>query len=103
MIRLAAEAGGVGGSTEDATGAPQRPIAGFQLAVEAGHAAVEVPGALPFAFMLTARAENLLHGRPDLDDTIRRLQAFEKAGADVLYARAFATSRRSAPSPPPLA
>jgi len=50
------------------------------------HAAVETARSLPVPFMLTARAENLLHGRPDLDDTIRRLQAFEKAGADVLYA-----------------
>jgi 2-methylisocitrate lyase-like PEP mutase family enzyme len=86
MIRLAAEAGVVGGSIEDATGDPARPIYDFALAVERVHAAVEVARALPFAFVLTARAENLLHGRPDLDDTIRRLQAFEKAGADVLYA-----------------
>ena len=50
------------------------------------HAAVETARSLPVPFMLTARAENLLHGRPDLDDTMRRLQAFEKAGADVLYA-----------------
>ncbi len=86
LIRLAAEAGVVGGSIEDATGDPTRPIYDFQLAVERVHAAVEVARALPFGFMLTARAENFLHGRPDLDDTIRRLQAFEKAGADVLYA-----------------
>jgi len=86
MIRLAAEAGVVGGSIEDATGDPRNPIYDFPLAVERVHAAVEVARALPFPFMLTARAENLLHGRSDLDDTIRRLQAFEKAGADVLYA-----------------
>jgi len=86
MIRLAAEAGVVGGSIEDASGDPARPIYDFALAVERVHAAVEVARALPVPFMLTARAENLLHGRPDLDDTIRRLQAFEKAGADVLYA-----------------
>jgi 2-methylisocitrate lyase-like PEP mutase family enzyme len=86
MIRLAAEAGVVGGSIEDATGDPAQPIYDFPLAVERVHAAVEVARALPFPFMLTARAENLLHGRPDLDDTIRRLQAFEKVGADVLYA-----------------
>jgi 2-methylisocitrate lyase-like PEP mutase family enzyme len=86
MIRLAAEAGVVGGSLEDATGDPARPIYDFALAVERVQAAVEVARALPVPFMLTARAENLLHGRPDLDDTIRRLQAFEKAGADVLYA-----------------
>ena len=86
MIRLAAEAGIVGGSIEDATGDGSRPIYDFNLAVERVQAAVEVARALPFRFMLTARAENLLHGRPDLDDTIKRLQAFEKAGADVLYA-----------------
>jgi 2-methylisocitrate lyase-like PEP mutase family enzyme len=86
MIRLAAEAGVVGGSIEDATGDPARPIYDFALAVERVHAAVEVARALPVPFVLTARAENLLHGRPDLDDIIRRLQAFEKAGADVLYA-----------------
>jgi 2-methylisocitrate lyase-like PEP mutase family enzyme len=85
MIRLAAEAGVVGGSTEDASGDPATPIYDFQLAVERVHAAVEVARSLPFPFVLTARAENLLHGR-DLDDAIRRLQAFEKAGADVLYA-----------------
>jgi 2-methylisocitrate lyase-like PEP mutase family enzyme len=86
MIRLAAEAGVVGGSIEDATGDPARPIYDFGLAVERVQAAVEVARALPVPFVLTARAENLLHGRLDLDDTIRRLQAFEKAGADVLYA-----------------
>ena len=86
MIRLAAGAGVVGGSIEDATGDPANPIYDFALAVERVHAAVEVARSLPVPFMLTARAENLLHGRPDLDDTIRRLQAFEKTGADVLYA-----------------
>ncbi len=86
MIRLAADTGVVGGSIEDASGDPSNPIYDFQLAVERVHAAVEVARSLPFPFMLTARAENLLHGRIDLDDTIRRLQAFEKAGADVLYA-----------------
>lgn len=85
-IRLAAEAGVVGGSIEDATGDRSKPIYDLQLAVERVHAAVEVARALPSGFMLTARAENFLHGRPDLDDTIQRLQAFEKAGADVLYA-----------------
>jgi len=85
MIRLAAEAGVVGGSIEDATGDPNQPIYDFQLAIERVQAAVEVARALPFPFVLTARAENLLHGRNDLEDTIRRLQAFEKAGADVLY------------------
>ncbi len=86
MIRLAAEAGVVGGSIEDATGDPRSPIYDFSLAVERVHAAIEVARSLPVRFLLTARAENLLHGRPDLDDTIRRLQAFERAGADVLYA-----------------
>jgi 2-methylisocitrate lyase-like PEP mutase family enzyme len=86
MIRLAAEAGVVGGSIEDASGDPTRPIYDFGLAVERVQAAVEVARALPVPFVLTARAENLLHGRLDLDDTVRRLQAFEKAGADVLYA-----------------
>ena len=86
MIRLASEAGIVGGSIEDATGDPQNPIYDFALAVERVQAAVEASRSLPVPFVLNARAENLLHGRPDLDDTIRRLQAFEKAGADVLYA-----------------
>src|SRR5713226_1624643 len=86
MIRLAANAGVVGGSIEDATGDPANPIYDFALAVERVHAAVEVARSLPIPFMLTARAENLLHGRIDLDDTVRRLQAFEAAGADVLYA-----------------
>ena len=86
MIRLAAEAGVVGGSIEDATGDPQKPIYDFELAVERVHAAAEAARSLPTRFMLTARAENLLHGRRDLDDTIRRLRAFEAAGAEVLYA-----------------
>jgi 2-methylisocitrate lyase-like PEP mutase family enzyme len=86
MIRLAASTGVVGGSIEDATGDPDRPIYDFALAVERVQAAVEVARSLPVPFLLTARAENLLHGRLDLDDTIRRLQAFETAGADVLYA-----------------
>ena len=101
MIALAAEAGVVGGSIEDATGNPSNPIYDFALAVERVHAAVEVARSLPMPFVLTARAENLLHGRLDLDDTIRRLQAFEKAGADVLYApglRDLATIRTVAQS-----
>jgi 2-methylisocitrate lyase-like PEP mutase family enzyme len=86
-IRLAGEAAGlVGGSIEDATGDRQRPIYDFQHAVERMAAAAEAARALAFPFMLVGRAENFLHGRPDLDDTIRRLQAFEAAGADVLYA-----------------
>jgi 2-methylisocitrate lyase-like PEP mutase family enzyme len=86
MIRLAAEAGVVGGSIEDATGDPLKPIYDFDLAVERVRAAAEVARSLPTPFMLTARAENFLHGRRDLDDTIRRLRAFEAAGAEVLYA-----------------
>jgi 2-methylisocitrate lyase-like PEP mutase family enzyme len=86
LIRRAAEAGVVGASIEDATGDPARPIHDFDLAVARVHAAVEVARSLPIPFVLTARAENLLHGRPDLPDTIRRLQAFERVGADVLYA-----------------
>jgi len=86
MIRRASEAGVVGGSIEDATGDSTAPIYDFTLAVERVEAAVEVARALPVPFLLTARAENLLNGRVDLDDTIRRLQAFEDAGADVLYA-----------------
>ena len=86
-IRLAAGAGAVGGSIEDATGGRQQPIYDFTLAVERVQAAVEAARSLPFPFTLTARAENFLYdGRKDLDDTIRRLQAFEAAGADVLYA-----------------
>lgn len=87
-IRLAAEAGLVGGSIEDASGGPTRPIYPFDQAVERVAAAVEAARALPFPFVLTARAENFLHGKTDLDDTIRRLQAYERAGADVLYAPA---------------
>ena len=86
IIGLAADAGVVGGSMEDASGNPARPIYDFNLAVERVAAAAEVARALPFPFTLTARAENYLHGRRDLDDTIRRLQAFAAAGADVLYA-----------------
>jgi 2-methylisocitrate lyase-like PEP mutase family enzyme len=85
-IRLAAEAGLVGGSIEDATGDPAHPIYGFNQTVERVAAAAEAAHALPFPFMFVARAENYLHGKPDLDDTIRRLQAFEQAGAEVLYA-----------------
>jgi 2-methylisocitrate lyase-like PEP mutase family enzyme len=85
-IRLAAEAGAVGGSIEDSTKNPQSPIYDFSLALERVQAAVEVARSLPIPFTLTARAENFLHGRTHLDDTIKRLQAFEAAGADVLYA-----------------
>ena len=85
-IPSAAAAGLVGCSIEDATGDPANPIYPFELAVERVQAAVAAARALPFPFTLTARAENFLHGRPDLDDTIKRLQAFDAAGADVLYA-----------------
>jgi 2-methylisocitrate lyase-like PEP mutase family enzyme len=85
-IRRAAAAGLVGGSVEDATGDSTRPIYDFGHAVERVAAAVEAARSLPFPFTLVARAENYLHGRPDLDDTLRRLQAFAAAGADVLYA-----------------
>ncbi len=87
-IRLAAETGLVGGSIEDATGDSARPIFEFNLAVERIAAAVEAARALPFPFVLTARAENFFRGNPNLDDTIRRLQAFAAAGADVLFAPA---------------
>ena len=85
-IQLAVSAGLVGGSIEDATGDGDKPIYDLTLAVERIAAAVEAARAQNIHFTLTARAENFLHGRPDLDDTIERLQAFEKAGADVLYA-----------------
>jgi 2-methylisocitrate lyase-like PEP mutase family enzyme len=83
-IRLAAAAGLAGGSIEDSTGDPKNPIYDFQLANKRIAAAAEAAHASHF--LLTARAENFLYGRPDLDDTIRRLQSFAKAGADVLYA-----------------
>jgi 2-methylisocitrate lyase-like PEP mutase family enzyme len=86
IIRTAAAAGVVGGSIEDATGREDKPIYDFNLAVERVAAAAEIAHSLPFPFTFTARAENFLHGRRDLDDTVRRLQAFAKAGADVLYA-----------------
>jgi 2-methylisocitrate lyase-like PEP mutase family enzyme len=85
-IRRAAETGLVGCTIEDATGKQERPLYDMALAVERIAAAAEAARALPFPFMLTARAHNLLFGTPSLDETIRRLQAFEKAGADVLFA-----------------
>src|SRR3989449_8956121 len=85
-IRLAAEVGLVGGSIEDATGDKDKPLYDLSLAAERVAAAVQAARALPFPFTLTARAENYLRGNPNLDDTIKRLQAFEKAGADVLFA-----------------
>jgi 2-methylisocitrate lyase-like PEP mutase family enzyme len=85
-IRLAAEAGLVGCTIEDATGQAEKPLYETSLAVERILAAVEAARALRFPFMLTARAHNLMFANPSLDDTIARLQAFEKAGADVLFA-----------------
>jgi 2-methylisocitrate lyase-like PEP mutase family enzyme len=90
-IRLAAAAGLVGGSIEDATGDPADPIYPLELAVERVKAAVAAAHSLSIPFTLTARAENLIHGRPDLNDTIRRLEAFAAAGADVLYAPGLTT------------
>jgi len=85
-IRMAAAIGLVGGSIEDATTRSDEPIYPQSQAVERVAAAAEAAHSLPFPFLLTARAENYLYGRRDLDDTIRRLQAYEAAGADVLYA-----------------
>ena len=90
-VLFAAEAGVVGGSIEDYTGDPKNPIYDLGFAVERIHAAVETARSLHFPFTLTARAENLYRGRNDLDDTIQRLQAYETAGADVLYAPGLAT------------
>ena len=83
ILRDAAEMGVVGGSIEDWSG---ERIYDFSHAVERVAAGVEMVRSLPVPFTFVARAENLIRGRPDLDDTIKRLQAFEKAGADVLYA-----------------
>jgi len=85
-IRLAEEVGLAGASLEDYSGNTQAPIFDFSLAVERIAAAVETRNTLKSDFVLTARCENHLHGIGDLDDTLKRLQAFEKAGADVLYA-----------------
>jgi len=85
-IRMAADAGLVGGSIEDATGRADDPIYAFDHAVARVRAAVAAARALPFPFMLCARAENLINGRPDMPDTIKRLIAFAEEGADVLYA-----------------
>jgi 2-methylisocitrate lyase-like PEP mutase family enzyme len=85
-IRLAAEVGLVGCTIEDATGNQESPLYDDRLAVERIAAAAEAARALRIPFILTARAHNLLYAAPSLDDTIRRLQAFEKAGADVLFA-----------------
>lgn len=85
-IRLSAEAGLVGGSIEDATGNKDTPIYSLAEAADRIRAAAEAARALPFKFMLVARCENYLHGRRDIADTIARLQAYQAAGADVLFA-----------------
>ena len=90
-IRLAAATGAVGGSIEDSTQLPDDPLYESALAVERIRAAAEVARSLPFPFMLTARAENYLVGRPDLNQTIERLQMYQEAGADVLYAPGIAS------------
>jgi 2-methylisocitrate lyase-like PEP mutase family enzyme len=90
-IRLAAAAGVVGGSLEDATGRPESPIYDRHHAADRVRAAAEAARSLPFTFTLTGRVENYLHGLPDLKDTIARLQAYQEAGADVLYAPGLAT------------
>jgi len=90
-ITFSASAGAVGGSIEDATGRSDHPVYEIEHAVDRIRAAVEAARALPFYFTLTARAENYLHDRPDLKDTITRLQAYQEAGADVLYAPGLAS------------
>jgi 2-methylisocitrate lyase-like PEP mutase family enzyme len=95
-IRLAAAAGLVGGSIEDATNRAEAPLYETERAAERIRAAAEVAHALPFPFLLTARAENYLVGRPDIADTIKRLQAYQQAGADVLYAPGLRTKEEIA-------
>ncbi len=95
-IRLAVATGLAGGSIEDATGNPDDPLYQLELAAERIHAAAEVARSLPFPFTLTARAENFLVGRGDLNDTITRLQAYQAAGADVLYAPGLASTEEIA-------
>lgn len=85
-FRIAAATGLAGGSIEDSTGRPDHPIYDRGLAAERVRAAVEAVRSLPFPFTITARAENHLVGRPDLEDTIERLQSYQEAGAHVLYA-----------------
>jgi 2-methylisocitrate lyase-like PEP mutase family enzyme len=85
-IRLAAQAGLVGCTIEDATGNPDSPLYDLAFAAERIAAAAEAARSLPFPFMLTARAHNLLYAKASLDETINRLRAYEKAGADVLFA-----------------
>jgi 2-methylisocitrate lyase-like PEP mutase family enzyme len=85
-VRLAAEAGLVGCTIEDSSGNADKPLYDFSLAVERIAAAAEAAHSLGFPFLLTARAHNFVHPNPSLDETIERLQAFERAGADVLFA-----------------
>ena len=87
-IRMAADAGLVGCSIEDSTGDKSRPLYDLQLATERIVAAVQAAKSFRFPFTLTARAENFVRGKPDLDDVIKRLQAYETAGANVLFAPA---------------
>ncbi len=93
-IRLAGAAGLVGGSIEDSTGESKNPIYDFQHAVERVAAAAEAAYKLPYPFVMVGRCENFLHGKPDLGDTIKRLQAYEKAGADCLYAPGLTTAEQ---------
>jgi 2-methylisocitrate lyase-like PEP mutase family enzyme len=87
-VRMAAEAGLVGCSIEDSTGNPNQPLYEVEFAAERITAAAHTAHSLPFPFTLTARAENFVRGKPDLDDTIKRLLAYQQAGADVLFAPA---------------
>jgi 2-methylisocitrate lyase-like PEP mutase family enzyme len=95
-IRMAAAAGLVGGSIEDATGRSDEPIYAIERAIERIEAASEAARGLPFPFMLTARAENYLYERRDLKDTIHRLRTYQEAGADVLYAPGLTTAEEIA-------
>jgi len=95
-VQLAAAAGLVGCSIEDATGRADHPIYEREHAIERVRAGSAVVRSLPFPFILTARAENYLHGRPNLRDTVERLQAYQEAGADVLYAPGLATKEEIA-------
>jgi 2-methylisocitrate lyase-like PEP mutase family enzyme len=85
-VRLAAQVGLAGCTIEDSTGNPEYPLYDLSLAIERIVAGAEAVRALPFPFLLTARAHNYLYAGSNLDETIARLQAFEKAGADVLFA-----------------
>jgi len=95
-IRLAANTGLAGGSVEDSTGRAESPLYELTQAADRVRAAAEAAHALPFRFTLTARAENFLVGRPDLSGTIARLQAYQQAGADVLYAPGLRTKEEVA-------